>query len=109
VGKQVHLLGPNDSDTHVFTCVSHNGARKEVGIRGDEALLVHAEVSEELSILLEVLGKLDSWSLPDCGIIEDWILVLCQNFFTFEKTSLRNEKLDVIHDCVDHNVPVNCM
>ena len=53
--EQLELLTPNDCHTHVFASVRHNGTGQQVWVHSHEALLVQAEVSEELSVLLEML------------------------------------------------------
>ena len=55
-----HLGWPDDGNSHILTSVGNDGTSKEIGISSHEALLVEAEISEELSVLLEVLSK--PWS-----------------------------------------------
>lgn len=59
--EQLHLVTPDDADTHVLTRVRHDGTSKLVWLDSHERLLVKAEVSEEFGILLEVLGCGLSW------------------------------------------------
>lgn len=58
--QELELLPPDDGDAHVLAGVGHDRAGQEVRVDGHEALLVEAEVREELGILLEVLGQLRS-------------------------------------------------
>lgn len=63
LGEKLKLLPPDDGDTHVLSRVCHDRAGQQVRVDRHEALLVEAEVSEELRILLEVLGQLWRWLL----------------------------------------------
>lgn len=108
LGEELQLLPPNDGHAHVLTRVGNDCAGQQVRVDRHEALLVEAEVGEELCILLEVLGQLWRWllqlsrrlvfvALPASGL-ED-LLVL-------EEATLRDEELHVVVDREHHQLPV---
>jgi len=63
--QHLKLNWPDDCNSHVFTCVSYNGTGKKIWINSHETLLIKTEISEELSVFLEVLGQLNGWLISD--------------------------------------------
>lgn len=62
LGELLEFLSPDDADAHVLASVGHNGTREVVGVDSHQAVLVLAEVSEELGIFPEMRGQLGSGS-----------------------------------------------
>ena len=104
-GEQLHLVAPNDTDTHVFTRVCNDGARQLVWFDLHERLLVQAEVSEELGIFLEVLcGGLSGHAGEVLRLL---LRQVGQHALVLEQTALRDEHAHVVEQREVHQLPVD--
>lgn len=107
LGQQFHLVWPDNGYAHVFARVGYDCASQHVRVNGHKALLIHAEVSEELGVLLKVLGESRVGPLSDRRVIQNVVGIRFQNLLVVEETALRNEELDVVVYSVDQEVPVD--
>lgn len=92
IGQYNHFICPNDCYTHVLSCVSNDGARNNIGVTPNKALLIVAKVSEELSILLEKV----------CNLIIGFVLINLENLLIFKKASLSDKDLKIIIHRIYH-------
>lgn len=102
LGQKFHFLRPNDSYTHILSCVCDDSACQVVWVYGHNAFLIKTEVCEKFRVLFEMRCQLASWFIS-------LLLIFCasEDLFVFEKASLRDEELHVVVDWEDHKVPID--
>ena len=83
LGEELHLLGPDDGDTHILSGIRHDGTCQVVWVDSHETFLVEAEISEKFRVFLEMRSQIRVWLVP-------WLLIFCisEDLFIFEEAPL---------------------